>query len=72
VLSIGLGGANTAPTFDQLLSTTGRVTLAGSLVVTSTVQAATGNSFELLDNGGNSPINGTFKPLPAGTGRRRR
>jgi hypothetical protein len=54
VLSIGLGGANTAPTFG-LVSTTGKVTLAGSLDVMSTVAPATGNSFELLDTGGNSP-----------------
>jgi hypothetical protein len=66
VLSIGLGGTNRAPTFGQLVSTTGTVTLAGTLDVTSTVVPAVGSSFELLDNGGNAPISGTFKRLPEG------
>jgi uncharacterized repeat protein (TIGR03803 family) len=66
VLSIGLGGTNRAPTFGQLVSTTGTVTLAGSLDVTSTVVPAVGSTFELLDNEGDAPISGTFKRLPEG------
>jgi uncharacterized repeat protein (TIGR03803 family) len=65
-LNVELGGTSTAPTFGQLVSTTGTVSLAGSLVVTSTVVPAVGSSFELLDNEGNAAISGTFKKLPEG------
>jgi uncharacterized repeat protein (TIGR03803 family) len=65
-LTIELGGTNTAPTFGQLVSTTGTVALAGSFKVTSTVMPAVGRSFEILDNEGNSAISGTFKGLPRG------
>jgi hypothetical protein len=65
-LTIELGGTNAAPTFGQLVSTTGTVTLAGSLAVTSTIVPAVGSSFELLDNEGNAAINGIFKKLAEG------
>jgi uncharacterized repeat protein (TIGR03803 family) len=66
VLNIGLGGTTSAPTFGQLASTTGTVSLAGSLAVTSTVVPALFTSFEIIDNGGNSAVSGTFKRLPGG------
>jgi uncharacterized repeat protein (TIGR03803 family) len=65
-LVIQLGGTNSAPTFGQLLSTTGSVTLAGDLQVTSTVVPAVGSSFEVLDNEGNAAISGAFANLPEG------
>jgi uncharacterized repeat protein (TIGR03803 family) len=66
-LTIELGGSNAAPTFGRVVSTTGAVTLAGSLVVTSTVVPAVGSSFEILDNAGNSPVSGTFAGLSEGS-----
>jgi uncharacterized repeat protein (TIGR03803 family) len=65
-LTIDMGGTHTAPTIGQLVSTTGTVTLAGSLTVTSTVLPAVGSSFEILDNEGNSALSGTFAGLPEG------
>jgi hypothetical protein len=65
-LAIQLGGSNSSPTFGQLVSTTGSVTLAGNLSVTSTVVPAVTSSFEILDNEGNSAISGTFTNLPEG------
>jgi uncharacterized repeat protein (TIGR03803 family) len=66
VLTIDVGGTNTAPTFGQLVSTTGTVALAGSLKVTSTVVPAVGSSFEVLDNEGDTAVSGIFKALPQG------
>jgi hypothetical protein len=61
-LNIQMGGSNSAPTIGEIVSTTGTVTLDGSLNVTSTVVPAVGSggSFAILDNEGNSTINGTF------------
>jgi uncharacterized repeat protein (TIGR03803 family) len=66
-LTIELGGTDAAPTFGQLVSTTGTVVLAGSLRVTSTVVPAVGSAFEVLDNQGDSPISDTFAGLPEGS-----
>jgi uncharacterized repeat protein (TIGR03803 family) len=65
-LIIELGGTDTAPTFGQLVSTSGTVMLGGSLYVVSTVVPALGSSFEILDNKGNSASGGTFKGLAEG------
>jgi uncharacterized repeat protein (TIGR03803 family) len=65
-LTTELGGTDTAPTFGQLVSTTGAVTLGGNLYVTSTVVPAVGSAFELLDNEGGSSISGTIKGLREG------
>jgi hypothetical protein len=65
-LTIKLGGTATAPSFGQLVSTAGTVSLAGHLNVTSTVVPAVGSAFELLDNEGNSAISGTFTGLLEG------
>jgi uncharacterized repeat protein (TIGR03803 family) len=65
-LAIQLGGTDSAPTFGQLVSTTGTVLLAGKLSVTSTVVPAKGSAFEILDNQGNAATTGAFKGLPEG------
>jgi uncharacterized repeat protein (TIGR03803 family) len=65
-LTIGLGGTDTAPTFGQLVSSTGTVALAGHFHVTATVVPAVGSSFAVLDNEGNSAISGIFTGLPEG------
>jgi hypothetical protein len=66
-LAIQLGGTSSAPTFGQLLSTTGSVTVAGKLSVTSTVVPVVGSSFNVLDNEGNAAIGGTFANLSQGS-----
>jgi uncharacterized repeat protein (TIGR03803 family) len=66
-LTIELGGTGTAPTFGQLVSTTGTVALAGKLDVASGVVPPVGSSFELLDNEGNSTIGGIFGGLTEGS-----
>jgi hypothetical protein len=65
-LAIELRGTEAAPTFGQLVSTRGAVTLADLLRVTSTVVSRVGTSFEVLDNAGNSPIGGAFAGLAEG------
>jgi uncharacterized repeat protein (TIGR03803 family) len=65
-LTIKLGGTHAAPTFGQLVSTTGTVALGGSLSVGSTSLPAVGTSFEVLDNEGSSVIGGIFKGLSEG------
>jgi hypothetical protein len=66
-LTVGMGGTDTAPTIGQLVSTTGSVSLAGSLNVVSTVVPSSGSQIELLDNEGNTAISGTFAGLAAGS-----
>ena len=65
-LTIEMGGTDASPTIGQLVSTTGTVSLAGSLDVTSTVLPAVGSAFELLDNEGGAFIGGAFKGLTEG------
>jgi hypothetical protein len=65
-LTIQLGGTTKAPTFGQLVSTTGTVTLGGSLKVTSKVVPAVNSSFDILDNETNSPVSGDFTGLTEG------
>jgi len=50
----------------SVVSTTGMVSLGGSLSVTSTALPAVGSSFEIVDNEGNSAIAGTFTGLAEG------
>jgi hypothetical protein len=66
-LTTGLGGTDASPTVGQVLSTTGTVALGGSLQVASTIVPALGSSFEILDNGGNSTVGGSFTGLPEGS-----
>jgi uncharacterized repeat protein (TIGR03803 family) len=65
-LTVVLGGTDATPTFGQLVSTSGTVSLAGSLDVTSTVVPAVNSSFAVLENEGNMPISGTVAGLPEG------
>ena len=60
-----IGGTASSPTFGSVVST-GTVSLAGTLSVTSTVVAAVGSSFEILNNESASAISGTFTNLPEG------
>jgi hypothetical protein len=65
-LNIQMGGTANAPTIGSIVSTSGTVTLGGSLKVTSTVKPNVGTSFDILVNDGNSPISGNFAGLPEG------
>jgi hypothetical protein len=65
-LSIEIGGTSAAPTFGQVASTSGTVTLAGNLTVTCTVIPTVGTAFEILDNGGNAAVVGAFAGLTEG------
>ncbi len=66
-LTIQLGGTNSSPTFGQVVSTSGTVTLGGKLNVTSSVVPAVGSPFKILANQGGSPISGTFSGLAEGS-----
>jgi hypothetical protein len=66
MLTQQLGGTNSAPTFGQIVSTAGTVTLGGTLQVTSSVVPAVGSSFAILDNEGSSAVSGTFTGLAEG------
>jgi hypothetical protein len=66
-LNVQLGGTNSAPTFGKVVSTSGTVTLGGTLHVTSAVVPAVGSSFEILANEGSSPISGAFAELAEGS-----
>jgi uncharacterized repeat protein (TIGR03803 family) len=65
-LTAEIGGSDTAPAVGQVVSTSGTVSLAGSLDVASTVVPAVGSSLTLLVNEGNSAVSGTFAGLPEG------
>jgi hypothetical protein len=60
-----VGGTSSSPTFGGIVST-GKVSLDGTLSVTSTVVPAVGSSFEVINNGAGSAISGTFTGLPEG------
>jgi formylmethanofuran dehydrogenase subunit C len=66
-LNVQLGGSNSAPTFGQVVSTSGTVSLGGTLKVTSTVVPAVNSLFEILANKGGSPISGAFASLAEGS-----
>jgi hypothetical protein len=65
--TIQIGGTSADPTFVQVVSTSGSIVLGSSLKVTSTVIPPLGSKFEILDNAGNSPINGIFAGLAEGS-----
>jgi hypothetical protein len=65
-LTIQLGGTTSAPTFGQLISTSGTVTLNGSLKVTSGVVPSVGSSFAIVDNEANAAISGHLTGLTGG------
>jgi hypothetical protein len=66
-LNVQLGGSNSAPTYGQAVSTSGTVSLNGTLQVTSTVVPSMASPFELLTNKGGSPIIGKFKGRAEGS-----
>jgi hypothetical protein len=63
--NVSLGGTSTAPTFGGI-SSTGAVTLAGKLAVTSTVVVKVGASFDILRNASRLPIGSVFAGLAQG------
>jgi hypothetical protein len=63
-LQMGLVSGITA--VGNVVSTTGTVSLGGSLAVTSTAIPAVGSSFAIVDNEGNSAVAGTFTGLIEG------
>jgi uncharacterized repeat protein (TIGR03803 family) len=66
-LTVELGGTAKKPTFSQVVSTTGTVSLGGSLNVASTVVLPVHSSLEFLDNEGGSAIGGIFAGLAEGS-----
>jgi hypothetical protein len=64
-LDVSVGGTSVAPTFGSI-SSTGAVTLAGRLVVTSTVVVKVGASFDLLVNASHLAVGGIFAGLAQG------
>jgi hypothetical protein len=65
-LTIQLGGTSSTPTFGQVVSTSGTVTLDGTLKVTATAAPAVGSALTVLNNQGGSAVSGTFAGLPEG------
>jgi hypothetical protein len=63
-LQMGVVGGSTE--VGSLVSTTGTVSLAGSLQVTATAVPAVPSSFDILDNEGNAAISGNFAGLSEG------
>jgi hypothetical protein len=67
-LTLQIGGTNSAPTFGQVVSTSGTVSLDGNLTVTSTVVPTVGSAFEIVDNEGNAAVAGAlFSGLAEGS-----
>jgi uncharacterized repeat protein (TIGR03803 family) len=66
-LTVEMGGTDLTPTFGRLVSTTGTVTLAGNLDMTSTVLPFVGSRIELVDNEGTAAVSGSFAGLPEGS-----
>jgi uncharacterized repeat protein (TIGR03803 family) len=65
-LTLQMGLVSGSPAVGSIVSTTGTVALGGSLTVTSTTVPAVGSSFALVDNEGDSAIDGTFTGLAEG------
>jgi uncharacterized repeat protein (TIGR03803 family) len=65
-LTVGLSGTSSKPLFGQLVTTTGTVSLGGSLKVNSSPVPAVGSSFAILDNEAGSAIAGMFATLAEG------
>jgi hypothetical protein len=65
-LTLQMGTVSGATAVGNLVSTSGTVSLAGSLSVTSTAIPAVGSSFEIVDNEGNAGIGGAFTGLTEG------
>jgi hypothetical protein len=65
-LTLQMGAVGSSTELGTVVSTTGTVSLAGSLTVTATAIPAVGSSFEIVDNEGDSGISGNFARLPEG------
>jgi hypothetical protein len=65
-LEIEINGTVVGTQYDQvkLPSTANTVTLAGTLSIVAAPGLATGTTFTILDNAGNSAVSGTFAGLP--------
>jgi hypothetical protein len=65
-LIVQMGTVSGATAVGYVVSTSGTVSLAGKLSVTSTVTPATGTAFDVLDNEGNAAIGDSFEGLGEG------
>jgi hypothetical protein len=65
-LTLQMGLVSSIAEVGNLVSTTGAVSLAGRLSVTSTAIPAVGSSFAIVDNEGNAAISGNFTGLTEG------
>jgi hypothetical protein len=65
-LTLQMGAVSGTTEVGTIVSTTGMVSLGGSLSVTSTAIPAVGSSFTIVDNEGNSAISGNFTGLTEG------
>src|SRR5207248_4400431 len=61
-----MGGTSAAPTFGQIVSTSGTVSVDGNLMVTSTVTPVVGTALKIMNNRGPSAVSGTFGGLAEG------
>jgi hypothetical protein len=64
--TLQMGNVGGTPQVGSIVSTSGTVSLAGSLTVTSTVVPTVGTPFDVLTNDGGAPITGAFAGLPSG------
>jgi hypothetical protein len=62
-----MGAVSGTDEVGSLVSTTGAVSLAGGLAVTSMVLPSLGSTFAIVDNEGNEMISGIFSKLTAGS-----
>jgi hypothetical protein len=65
-LIVQMGTVSGATAVGYVVSTSGTVSLAGKLSVTSSVAPATGTAFDILDNEGNAAIGDSFEGLGEG------
>jgi hypothetical protein len=65
-LTLQMGAVSGTDEIGTVVSSTGTVSLAGTLSVTSTVVPAVGSSFTIVDHEGSSVVNGTFTGLTEG------
>jgi hypothetical protein len=64
--ALQMGNVGGTPQVGSIVSTSGTVSLAGSLTVTSSVIPTVGTPFDILTNQGGAPVSGTFTGLPSG------
>jgi hypothetical protein len=65
--TLQMGNVSGTPHVGSIVSTSGTVTLAGKLTVTSTVVPSVGTAFDILNNQGGAAIAGTFVNEPEGS-----